>query len=156
MAHVPRVLKSDRSVFDKCFLSMTMLDDCQKRPSQGGYLFPCSPEINWLVPLFPKNRKFVFLCSLFPNIVFVPLKILPLFSCSPEINTLFPLFPKTPGRASKIGPKALTNGKLRREQLMLLEAAIACWGDSVLRRPTEQTNLPSSLEPGQLQNSICI
>ena len=20
-----------------------------------GYLFPCSPEINWLVPLFPKN-----------------------------------------------------------------------------------------------------
>ena len=47
-----------------------------RRPSQGGgggYLFPCSPEINWLVPLFPKNRKFVFLCSLFPNIVFIPL-----------------------------------------------------------------------------------
>ena len=38
-----------------------------------GYLFHCSPEINWLVPLFPKNRKFVFLSSLFPNIVFVPL-----------------------------------------------------------------------------------
>ena len=38
----------------------------------GGHLFPCSSEI-WHVPLFPKNRKFVFLCSLFPNIVFVPL-----------------------------------------------------------------------------------
>ena len=44
---------------------------CEALP--GGYLFPCSPEINWLVPLFPKNRKFVFLSSLFPNIVFVPL-----------------------------------------------------------------------------------
>ena len=48
-----------------------------KRPSQGGggrgYLFPCSPEINWLVPLFPKNREVVLLCSLFPNIVFVHL-----------------------------------------------------------------------------------
>ena len=71
----------------------------------GGYLFPCSPEINWLVPLFPKNRKCVFfmfrvrqycLCS--P----VPLKIWPLFPCSPEIKGLFPLFPKTPGRASCI------------------------------------------------------
>ena len=39
----------------------------------SGYLFPCSPEINLLVPLFPNNRKFVLLCSLFPNIVFVPL-----------------------------------------------------------------------------------
>ena len=62
----------------------------------GGYLFPCSPEINWLVPLFPKNRKFVFLCSLFPNIVFVPL----FASKFPEINALFPLFPQTPVRAS--------------------------------------------------------
>ena len=63
----------------------------------GGYLFPCSPEINWLVPLFPKNREFVFLCSLFPNIVFVPiffskfdfcspvpLKLIPFFQCSPK------------------------------------------------------------------------
>ena len=23
----------------------------------SGYLFPCSPEINWLVSLFAKNRK---------------------------------------------------------------------------------------------------
>ena len=62
----------------------------------GGYLLPCSPEINWLVPLYPKNRKFVFLCPLFPNIVFVPLfppKIWPLFPCSPEIYTPFPKKP---------------------------------------------------------------
>ena len=52
------------------------------------------------VALFPKNRKFVFLCSLFPKIVSVPLKIWPLFPCSPEINTIFPLFPQTPGRVS--------------------------------------------------------
>ena len=29
-------------------------------PGGGGYLFRCSHEINWLVHLFPKNRKFVF------------------------------------------------------------------------------------------------
>ena len=62
----------------------------------GGYLFPCSPEINWLVPLFPKNRKFVFLCSLFPNIVFVPLFPSEFGLCSPEINTLFPPVPQNP------------------------------------------------------------
>ena len=44
----------------------------------------------------------------------------------------------------KIRPKALTNGKLRREQLMLLEAARACCRDSVLRRQTDQTYIPSS------------
>ena len=61
------------------------------------YLFPCSPVINWLVPLFPKNRKCVFLCSLFSNIVFVPLfpskfgldspvplKYMPCFPCTPK------------------------------------------------------------------------
>ena len=54
------------------------------RPSQGGgYLFPCSPEINWLVPLFQKNRKHVFLCSLFPKIVFVPLFPSKFGLCSP-------------------------------------------------------------------------
>ena len=37
-----------------------------------GWDFPCSAEINWPVPQLPQNRKFVFLCSLFPNIVFVP------------------------------------------------------------------------------------
>ena len=63
-------------------------------------MFPCSPEINWLVPLFPKNRKFCFLmfpvpqyCLLSP----VPLKIWPLFPCSPKINTLFPCSPKPLG-----------------------------------------------------------
>ena len=50
----------------------------------GGHLFPCSPEINGLVPLFPKNRKFIFcvpcspilsLCPCSPkNFAFVPLK----------------------------------------------------------------------------------
>ena len=44
----------------------------------------------------------------------------------------------------KIGPKVLTNGKLRQEQLMLLEAARTGRRDSVLRCPTEQTILPSS------------
>ena len=72
------------------------------RPSRGGggYMFPCPPEINWLVPLFPQNRKIVFLCSLFPNIVFVPLFPSNFGIWSPEIYALFHLFPKTPGRAS--------------------------------------------------------
>ena len=43
----------------------------QRGPPRGGGT--CSLEIDWLVPLFPKNRKFVFLCSLFPNISFVPM-----------------------------------------------------------------------------------
>ena len=36
---------------------LTWIDDIEMRPSQGGggYLFPCTPEINWPVPLFPKN-----------------------------------------------------------------------------------------------------
>ena len=41
-------LKNNTSVGYDC-ISNEML-----RPSQRGYLFPCSPEINWLVPLFPK------------------------------------------------------------------------------------------------------
>ena len=41
----------------------------------GGVPVPLFPERNWLVPLLPKNRKLAFLCSLYPNIVFVPLKI---------------------------------------------------------------------------------
>ena len=62
----------------------------------GGMPVPLFPEINWLVPLFPKNRKFVFfcslfpknrkfvfLCSLFPNIVFVPLFPSKFGLCSP-------------------------------------------------------------------------
>ena len=34
-------------------------------PGVGGYLFSCSPEINWLVPLFPKieNLLSYVLCS---------------------------------------------------------------------------------------------
>ena len=53
------------------------------RPTQGyGYLFPYSPEINWLVPLFS-------------DIGLVSLKIWPLFPCSPEIIHLVPVFTKT-------------------------------------------------------------
>ena len=59
----------------------TQLSDFEALP--GGYLFPCSPEINWLVPLFPINQKIVFLCSLFPNIVFVPLFPSKCDLCSP-------------------------------------------------------------------------
>ena len=40
----------------------------------------------------PSN--FVFLYSLFPNIVYVPLKIWPVFLCSPEENAIFPCSPK--------------------------------------------------------------
>ena len=67
----------------------------------GGYLFPCSPEINWLVlPLFLKKSKICFLmfpvpqyCLCFPD----PLKIWPLFRdpCFPEINALFLCSPKS-------------------------------------------------------------
>ena len=91
------------SIWLKCMVSIWLKLINEALPG-GGYLFPCSPEINWLVPLFPKNRKFVFLCSLFPNIVFVPCspQNLTFFPCSPEINTLFPLFPKTPARATSI------------------------------------------------------
>ena len=49
-----------------------------------GYLFPCSHEINRLVPLFPQNQKFVFFCSLLPNIVFVPLFPSKFSLCSPN------------------------------------------------------------------------
>ena len=31
------------------------------KETKGGYLFPCFPKINWLVPLFLKNRKLVLL-----------------------------------------------------------------------------------------------
>ena len=86
------------------------------RSSQGGYLFPCTPEINWLVPLFPKNRKKkCFLMFPVPQYCLcspVPLKIWHLFPCSPEINTLFPLFPKTPGRASSIASSRPTQSVL--------------------------------------------
>ena len=59
------------------------LNNTEALPGGRGYLFPCSPEIDWLVPLFPKNREFVFLCSLFPNIVFVPIFFSKFDICSP-------------------------------------------------------------------------
>ena len=53
----------------------------------GGYLFPCSSEINCLIPLFPQNLFAYVLCSpilsLFPSKFglssSVPLKKMPLF-----------------------------------------------------------------------------
>ena len=66
-------------------------------PGGGGVPAPLFPEIVWLVPLFPKNRKFVSIFSLFPKIVFVPLKIWPLFPCSPEINAVFHCSLNSPG-----------------------------------------------------------
>ena len=60
----------------------------------GGYLFPCSPEINWLVP--PK-AKICFLmfsvpqyCLCFP----VPLKISPFSPVPLKKNALFRCSPK--------------------------------------------------------------
>ena len=58
------------------------------------------PETNWLVTLFPKNQKCVFLifpvpspapqyCLWSPD----PFTIFPLFPCSPEINSLVPQNP---------------------------------------------------------------
>ena len=54
-------------------LSVAVKRGLLKRPSQRGHLFPCSPEINWLVALFPKITKKCFLmfpvsqyCSLKP------------------------------------------------------------------------------------------
>ena len=71
------------------------------RPSKGN-LFPCSPEINWLVSCSPKIEN-LFSYDPCSQIVYsfpVPLKIWPLFPCSPEINALLPLSPKTPRWAS--------------------------------------------------------
>ena len=59
----------------------------------GGEPFPCSPEINRLVSLFPKNRKLFFLCSMFPNIAFVPCSTqnVTFVPCSPGINVISPV-----------------------------------------------------------------
>ena len=72
----------------------------------GGSLFPCSSEINWLVPLFPKKSKICFLMFPVPQYCLcspVPLKIWPLFPCSPEINTHFRLFLSNPWECLSTG-----------------------------------------------------
>ena len=56
---------------------------CMK-PSRD-YLFPCSPEINCLLPLVP-NFKIIYNVPCFPK--------LPLCPCSPPFQTLCSLFPK--------------------------------------------------------------
>ena len=55
-------------------------------------LIPCSPEINWLVPMFLKieeeNHFFMFPI---PNSAFVLLKRWHMFPFFPEINAIFPI-----------------------------------------------------------------
>ena len=64
--------RTGRTADDVLVLTVEALPE---REGGGGVPVPLFPEINWLVPLLPKNRKLAFLCSLFPNIVFVSLKI---------------------------------------------------------------------------------
>ena len=63
-------------------------------------IFPCSPEIKWLVPMFPKTCFLMFPVPQYCLCPPVPLKIWPLFPCYPEKVH----FPKTPGRASIMVP----------------------------------------------------
>ena len=69
-----------------------------KRPSQGGYPFPCSPEINRFVPLFPKIKIFISYVPCSPKLPLFPCSphFKPLFSSSPEINALVPHDPRKP------------------------------------------------------------
>ena len=62
---------SGRTADDGLVLTVEALPEGGMR----GVPVPLFPEINWLVPLLPQNRKLAFLCFLFPNFVFVPLKI---------------------------------------------------------------------------------
>ena len=54
--------------------------------------------------LVPQNQNTDVLCSLFPEIAFVPVpfSFRLLFFCSPEINGLIPLFPKPLGGPPKV------------------------------------------------------
>ena len=66
----------------------------------------CKFHIGW-------NSTFVFICSLFLNIVFAPLFPSKFGIYSPEINALFPCSPKNPGRAlhhCKPLPRCLPSG----------------------------------------------
>ena len=63
--------RTGRTAADGIVLTVEALPEGGMR----GIPVPLFPQINWLVPLLPKNRKLAFFCSLFPNIVFVPLKI---------------------------------------------------------------------------------
>ena len=96
--------------------------------SPGGYLFPCSPEINVHTnslppsPYFPKNIKKSFLMFPAPPILY-------LFPCSPHnlaINSyfpcnksLFPLFPKPLGLRDLLA--------ILMTHLVLCHRLFACW-----------------------------
>ena len=67
--------------------------------SGGGYLFPCSPRRNGLVP---QKQNLDFLCSLFPKIACVPLIFMPLFPCSPEKKCPCSPFPPNPWEGLRI------------------------------------------------------
>ena len=54
-------------------------------------LIPCSPEINWLVPMFLKIEEKHFYVPRSPNSAFVPLIRWHLFPSSPEINAFLPI-----------------------------------------------------------------
>ena len=55
------------------------------RPTQGVYLFLCSPETNRHFSLFPKTKILIFCVPYSPK--------LPLFPCSHHFLTCIPLFP---------------------------------------------------------------
>ena len=67
----------------------------------------CSPEINCVVPLFPKIKILISYVPCSPKIQNclkfcspAPFIFSSLFPCSSEINALVPLFPHSPERAS--------------------------------------------------------
>ena len=73
---------------------------CDKRSplrGGGGYMFPCSSEINWLVPLFPQILFSYIPCSLILSLF--PSKF-GLSSYVPLNKCHFPFIAKTPANAS--------------------------------------------------------
>ena len=55
-------------------------------------MYPCSSEINWLIPLFPQILFSYIPCSLILSLF--PSKFGLSILCSPEINDIFPCSPK--------------------------------------------------------------
>ena len=82
--------------------AITLVVSCRlsdmRSPLRGwGYMFPCSSEINWLVPLFPQILFSYVRCSNIMSLFPSKLAFLPLF---PWNKCHFPLFTKTPANAS--------------------------------------------------------
>ena len=94
-----------------------------------GYLFPCSPTINWLVLLLhpPPPQLFfekvnIFLSSLFLTFVFVPLKF---GICSHVPLKSMPLFPKP--LASEYKTDHTKNIASVKEQMVLKQCKGGYW-----------------------------